>query len=37
VHNTIEVDPDAPTLAEVREMIDEAVREANEEPGEATD
>ena len=28
VRNTVEVDPDAPTLAEVREMIDEAVREA---------
>ena len=29
VHNTIEVDPDAPTLEEVREMIDEAVAEAD--------
>ena len=28
VHNTVEVDPDAPTLSEVREMIDDAVREA---------
>lgn len=28
VRNTIEVDPDAPTLDEVREMIDEANREA---------
>ena len=28
VHNTVEVDPDAPTLSEVRAMIDEAVREA---------
>lgn len=28
VRNTVEVDPDAPTLLEVREMIDEAVREA---------
>ena len=37
VHNTVEVDPEAPTLAEVGEMIDEAVREANEDPGEATD
>ncbi|MDH3614040.1 MAG: L,D-transpeptidase family protein [Gammaproteobacteria bacterium] len=31
VRNTVEVDPDAPTLSEVREMIDEAVREADEE------
>ena len=31
VRNTIELDPEAPTLAEVREMIDEAVREAEEE------
>ena len=30
VRNTVEVDPDAPTLAEVREMIDEAVAEAEE-------
>jgi L,D-transpeptidase ErfK/SrfK len=28
VRNTIEIDPDAPTLDEVREMIDEANREA---------
>ena len=28
VRNTVEIDPDAPTLSEVREMIDEAVREA---------
>jgi hypothetical protein len=28
VHNTIEQDPDAPTLEEVREMIDAAVAEA---------
>lgn len=33
VRNTVEVNPEAPTLAEVREMIDEAVREANEEAG----
>lgn len=32
VHNTVEADPEAPTLAEVREMIDEAVREAEAEP-----
>ena len=31
VRNTVEVDPDAPTLSEVREMIDEAVREAEQE------
>jgi len=31
VRNAVEIDPDAPTLAEVREMIDEAVREADEE------
>ena len=31
VRNTIEIDPEAPTLAEVREMIDEAVREAEQE------
>ncbi|MDJ0812289.1 MAG: L,D-transpeptidase family protein [Woeseiaceae bacterium] len=31
VRNTVEVDAEAPTLAEVREMIDEAVREAEEE------
>jgi L,D-transpeptidase ErfK/SrfK len=30
VHNTVEVDPDAPTLIEVREMIEEAVREGRE-------
>ena len=28
VRNTVEADPDAPTLSEVRDMIDEAVREA---------
>jgi L,D-transpeptidase ErfK/SrfK len=28
VHNTVDVNPDAPTLKEVREMIDEAVAEA---------
>lgn len=28
VENTVEIDPDAPTLEEVREMIDEAVAEA---------
>ncbi len=33
VHNTVETDPDAPTLTEVREMIDEAVREAEAEEG----
>ncbi len=31
VRNTVEVDPDNPTLIEVREMIDEAVREGREE------
>lgn len=31
VHNTIEEDPDAPTLEEVREMIQEAVAEAERE------
>jgi len=31
VRNTVQLDPDAPTLSEVREMIDEAVREADEE------
>lgn len=31
VRNTVETDPDAPTLSEVREMIDEAVREADAE------
>jgi L,D-transpeptidase ErfK/SrfK len=29
VRNTVELDPDAPTLSEVREMIDEAVREVD--------
>jgi len=33
VHNTIEQDPDAPTLEEVREMIDAAVAEAELEAG----
>jgi L,D-transpeptidase ErfK/SrfK len=33
VENTIEQDPDAPTLEEVREMIDEAVAEAETEAG----
>ena len=38
VRNTVEPDPDAPTLSEVRQMIDEAVAEelANE-PGEEKD
>jgi L,D-transpeptidase ErfK/SrfK len=31
VHNIVAEDPDAPTLSEVREMIDEAVREAGAE------
>ena len=31
VHNTVEIDPDAPTLLEVREMMDEAIREVEEE------
>ena len=31
VRNIVEIDPDAPTLSEVREMIDEAVREAEQE------
>ena len=31
VRNTVVVDPDAPTLTEVREMIDEAVKEARQE------
>lgn len=31
VRNTVEVDPDAPTLSEVREMIDEAVKESADE------
>ena len=31
VRNTVEIDPDAPTLLEVREMIDEALREAEAE------
>ena len=34
VRNTVEVNEEAPTLAEVREMIDEAVREADEEEAE---
>ena len=34
VRNIVELDPDAPTLAEVREMIDEAVREGREEQTE---
>jgi L,D-transpeptidase ErfK/SrfK len=34
VENTIEQDPDAPTLEEVREMIDEAVAEAQQEAGQ---
>jgi L,D-transpeptidase ErfK/SrfK len=34
VRNAVEIDPDAPTLAEVREMIDEAVREAEDEVDE---
>ena len=35
VRNTVELDPEAPTLAEVREMIDEAVREAEKEGAKA--
>lgn len=31
VRNTVEISPDAPTLSEVRDMIDAAVREAQEE------
>jgi len=31
VRNTVELDPDAPTLTEVRDMIDEAVRDADDE------
>jgi L,D-transpeptidase ErfK/SrfK len=31
VRNTVEIDPDAPTLSEVRDMIDEAVKEAADE------
>ena len=31
VHNTVEMDPDAPTLLEVREMMDDAIREVAEE------
>jgi hypothetical protein len=31
VQNTVEQDPDAPTLEEVREMIDAAVAEAGSE------
>lgn len=34
VRNTVETDAEAPTLAEVRDMIDEAVREAEEEAAE---
>lgn len=37
VRNTVELDPEAPTLAEVSEMIDEAVREADESVDETTD
>lgn len=37
VRNTVEVDPEAPTLAEVSDMIDEAVREAEEELEDPTD
>jgi len=36
VRNTVEIDPEAPTLAEVRHMIDEAVREGDEELQEST-
>ena len=36
VRNTVEVDPEAPTLAEVREMIDQAVSEGDEELREST-
>lgn len=36
VRNTVEVDPEAPTLAEVREMIDEAVSEGDEELQKST-
>ncbi len=36
VRNIVEPDPDAPTLAEVREMIDEAVRESREELAETS-
>ena len=36
VRNTVEVDPEAPTLAEVREMIDQAVSEGDEELQEST-
>jgi L,D-transpeptidase ErfK/SrfK len=35
VRNTVKTDPDAPTLLEVREMIDEAVREAEEKEAES--
>jgi len=28
VHNTVQIDPNAPTLSEVREMMDEAAAEA---------
>ena len=30
--NVVKTDPEAPSLTEVREMIDEAVREAKAEP-----
>jgi L,D-transpeptidase ErfK/SrfK len=36
VRNTVEVDPEAPTLAEVRERIDQAVSEGDEELQEST-
>jgi len=36
VRNTVEIDPEAPTLAEVSEMIDEAVREGDKELQEST-
>ena len=36
VHNVVETDPDAPTLSEVSDMIDEAVREAREETATET-
>lgn len=34
VRNTVEADPNAPTLSEVRDMIDEAVREAGQDEEE---
>ena len=37
VRNTVELDPEAPTLAEVREMIDEAVQEAEEQSEDPVD